>query len=151
MISADCYFEGLVELLVLFLQVSALLLQLVVSPQQPPFLFLSYCSATGKQKPSGHQDELAENRFTIKTNRPLTCFVCDVGLNKVLWPRHVLLVQNLKTRRTSSNQKETRWDRLYVSVSENLVFKHRPLVDKSVFASSYKEQKGCQLLIRWIN
>lgn len=58
-------FERLVEVLVLLLQVSALLLQLVVPPQQPPLLLLSHC------------------------------LVCNVGLNKVLRPRQVLLVQHL--------------------------------------------------------
>lgn len=58
-------FECVVELLVLFFQMSALVLQLVVSSQQPSLLLLPHR------------------------------LVCDVGLNKVVWPRHVLFVQDL--------------------------------------------------------
>lgn len=58
-------FERHLELLVFFFQMSALFLQLVVSSQQPSLLLLPHR------------------------------LVCNVGLNKVLWPRHVLLVQNL--------------------------------------------------------
>lgn len=50
------FFECGIELVVLFLQMSALFLQLIVSPQQSSLLLLSHC------------------------------LVCDVRLNKVLWP-----------------------------------------------------------------
>lgn len=49
-------FEGIVQFVVLLLQMSTLSLQLIVSPQQSSLLLLPHC------------------------------FVCDVRLNEVLWP-----------------------------------------------------------------
>lgn len=54
--------EGLAELLVLLLQVSTLLLQLYIPPEQTPLLPLSHR------------------------------LVCNIGLDEVLWPRHIPFV-----------------------------------------------------------
>lgn len=90
------YFECLVELLVLFLQVSTLFLQLVVPPQQPSLLLLPHCSHTNM-----YQCTVSTLGQTWPLTACLTRLVCNVGLNEVLWPWHVLLIQDLDSENRS--------------------------------------------------
>lgn len=89
--SSSCsHLDGVAQLPVLILQVDLLLLKLRPPPQQPPLLLLPHCTHT--------------QSVCVHTHPPPpythTCLVGDVGLDEVVGPGHVLLVQDLQSSET---------------------------------------------------
>lgn len=94
----ELYQEWFVESLIFIFQVCTLFLQLTVPPHQSSLLFLSHY--THKQALDILSYKQAACMWSISAHvEDHTCFVCNVGLNKIMWPGQVFFIQYLHKRK----------------------------------------------------